>query len=716
MPAILHEYDSIIRKQIAQGIVQHVHPKSGEVGQVHYLPHHAVVRQSKETTKVRVVYDASAKVGGPSLNDCLFTGPKFDQKILDLLLRFRTYPVALTADVEKAFLMVSVSENDRDVLRFLWVDDVSKADPEIQVVHFARVMFGVSSSPFLLMINATIDHHLKAFRSTNPEMVDVLLKSMYVDDVIAGAMDEESALKFYVESKDILRQGGFNLRKFTTNAWRVQENIDKKEGLSRESPLQGPCNLDETYAESTLGCAQTMGPTEQAVLGVKWDVATDRLIFSVSEISALADDKETTKRRVTSVVGKFYDPLGFLSPVVVKFKMFFQELCEEGLEWDQTLGEDLLRKWQLLLASLQEAPIFSIPRYFLGGTDTQVISHSLHGFCDASKKAYAAVIYLVTQTNSGPRVTFLVSKTRVAPLREVTIPRLELLSALLLARLINNVTESLSPNLSLECPTCYTDSMVALCWIVGSDKEWKQFVQNRVSEIRGLLPISCWQHCPGCVNPADLPSRGLTPSELSVSKLWHRGPDWLWESVTTKEPFQPEEIPAECLPEMRVRDQKTHALITTSVAKVLKCEEYSSLSRLVSVTAYVLKFVRALKEAVKGSRSSDSGLIASAQELSAAEMLWIQESQQRLIEDKHFPTWKKQFGLYCDEDGVWRCGGRLHHANIPHSMKHPILLHRDHHLTSLVVMRAHQKVCHNGTKETLTEVRSQFWIVKGSLW
>ena len=158
-PDILHEYDSVIRRQLELGIVQRV-PDSdvGMVGQVHYLPHHAVVKQDKDTTKVRVVYDASAKCGGPSLNECLFTGPNFNQKILDILLRFRSYPVALVGDIEKAFLMVSMLEEDRDALRFLWVDDACKSNPEVEVLRFTRVVFGVSSSPFLL--NATIDHHL----------------------------------------------------------------------------------------------------------------------------------------------------------------------------------------------------------------------------------------------------------------------------------------------------------------------------------------------------------------------------------------------------------------------------------------------------------------------------------------------------------------------------------------------------------------------------
>ena len=126
---VFTEYDSIIKSQLKQGIVEAARP-SEDMGHVHYLPHHAVIRHDKETTKLRIVYDASAKTKGPSLNNCLHSGPKFDQKIFNLLLRFRIYPVAMTADIEKAFLMVAVSEKDRDVLRFLWVDDITKSEPE----------------------------------------------------------------------------------------------------------------------------------------------------------------------------------------------------------------------------------------------------------------------------------------------------------------------------------------------------------------------------------------------------------------------------------------------------------------------------------------------------------------------------------------------------------------------------------------------------------
>ncbi len=195
-----------------------------------------------------------------------------------------------------------------------------------------------------------------------------------------------------------------------------------------------------------------MSPTDQMVLGVRWDVSTDCLVFSVQEMAALTDLEEPTKRKIASTVGKFYDPLGLFLPVVVKFKMFFKELCEEGFEWDQKLVGDALRKWQSLIAGgLKGAPIFSIPRFCMQNVDTAC---SLQGFCDASTGAYAAVVYLVAQPGSEPCVRFVASKTRVTPRRELTIPRLELLSALLLTRLLDAVTRSLSPNLSLGQPTC----------------------------------------------------------------------------------------------------------------------------------------------------------------------------------------------------------------------------------------------------------------------
>ena len=153
-----------------------------------------------------------------------------------------------------------------------------------------------------------------------------------------------------------------------------------------------------------------------------------------------------------------------------------------------------------------------VPRHYLAGRDELPRTHDLIGFCDASQSAYAAVVYLRAKTGHQWSSTLLAAKTRVAPLKIVTIPRLELLSGLLLARLMRAIHHALESEIQLDMPTCYTDSQIALCWIKEEDKEWKQFVENRVSEIRRLVPAKHWKHCAGTENPADIPSRGTTPT------------------------------------------------------------------------------------------------------------------------------------------------------------------------------------------------------------
>ena len=297
-----------------------------------------------------------------------------------------------------------------------------------------------------------------------------------------------------------------------------------------------------------------------------------------------------------SVVSRFYDPLGLVTPVTTRFKIFTQELCEAGVDWDQLLTGDTLQRWKSLASELQEGHTVVVPRFMCSHNVAEVNSYELWGFCDASVSAYAAVIYLVTDTSMGKSLTLITSKARVAPTQAQTIPRLELLSALLLARLIAAVSDALSSRLNLRAPRCFTDSMVALYWIQGVHKEWKQFVQNRVNEIRALVLPDCWSHCRGHDNPADIPSRGIATSELATCELWWNGPTWAVNSNIIESEGQV--IPAECEEELTTRGRSTHNLLTSSSAsnvklhEVVTCEQYSTLSRLLRVTAYVLRFIR----------------------------------------------------------------------------------------------------------------------------
>ena len=709
-PTVLKEYDRIIQEQLKRGIIEAVPSSEAPPKTTHYLPHHAVIRQDKSTTKVRVVYDASAKSpNSPSLNDCLLKGPKFNQLIFDLLVRFRSHKIALTADLEKAFLMISVKEADRDVLRFIWTNDVLKDPPELTVYRFTRVVFGVSSSPFLL--NATIQFHLERYLGTNEHLVRQLLRSTYVDDIVSGGKTEEEVFNLYSQSKEVFRTGGFNLRKFLTNSKPLQRKIDRLEDPSSATSTEQD---DPTYSEATLG-ANPPAVGDHRVLGIPWNTESDQLEFDVAHLAKLAVELCPTRRNVVSLIGKFYDPLGFLSPVIIKFKMLFQRLCEGKADWDAVITGELLEEWRSLVVELNVHSPVSLPRSYLSGVEDPVTSATLCGFCDASSRAYAAVVYLFLKTESHATVRFVAAKTRVAPLQAPTIPRLELLSAFLLSKLIISVRDCLQHEMAPLSIQCYSDSQVALYWICGRDKEWKPFIQNRVKEIRRNVHPDLWSHCPGVSNPADLPSRGLTMMELSTSMLWRYGPDWLGQDPPALTDVTSTPMPKLCLLELKSTAKSSHNLLAAEkkadIGELIRCEDVSDLQRLLKVTAYVLRAVSRFK--ARRTTDSSTPVTLTSQEIAAAELLWASYAQTELVQQKGYEMLKGQLRLFADGKGLWRCGGRLQNADISYSAKYPILLPRNHHFTTLVVWDAHSRVCHNGVKETLTEIRSRYWIVKG---
>ena len=234
-PGVIKEYHAVIQEQLNADIVERVEEDgAGEIGEVHYLAHYPVVRQNKKTTKVRVVYDASARKNeGPSLNDCLYSGPPLSETIAYVLVRFRCHKTALVGDLGKAFMMISLAEDDRDALRFLWFDNPFSEEPKIIVLRFACVAFGLSSSPFLL--NATHKHHIMMYESEDPEFVQRLLESPYVDDIISGDSDDIGAYKLYIKAKSRLADGGFNARKFVSNSTKLMSQIEENERLLENS-------------------------------------------------------------------------------------------------------------------------------------------------------------------------------------------------------------------------------------------------------------------------------------------------------------------------------------------------------------------------------------------------------------------------------------------------------------------------------------------------
>ena len=445
---------------------------------------------------------------------------------------------------------------------------------------------------------------------------------------------------------------------------------------------------------------------EQKVLGVVWDVDSDEFVVEVEPIFKEAMHIEPTKRNVVSVVSKIYDPIGLIAPVVINFKLF-QELCQLKLLWDEPLSDPLKERWKKLALGLWVKNMLKIPRCYLPKRNGNIL---LLGFCDASVKAYAAVVYI---RDENKHCSLVASKTRVAPLQVHTIPRLELLGALLLARLIVRVQKVLGDIVSGY--RCFTDSTIVLHWIKGTEKNWKPFVQNRVKEIRERVDSEQWYHCIGENNPADLPSRGITLQELKDSRVWFHGSEWIRESVCEITVLEGT-LPKECLEELRVKDRDNVFLSMNEsregIGAIMSIERFSTYEKLIKSTAYILLFLENLK--VRTRITADEVVQSFEMEQmekfkTKAELLWILEVQSGRIRKE----WKEQFMMFRDAQNIWRCGGRLDNAELPYDVIHPIVLPRDHLFTLLVVRRAHCRVMHSGIKDTLMEIRSKYWIPQG---
>ncbi|XP_074620271.1 uncharacterized protein LOC141879055 [Acropora palmata] len=484
-PEVLDECDSIIKEQLNSGVIEKV-AELEETEKVHYLPHHAVIRRDAETTKLRIVYDASSKEGknGTSLNDCLHTGPSLNPLLFEILVRFRENRVALVGDTEKAFLNIAVDAKDRDSLRFLWVEDVRDNNPNIVVYRFCRIVFGLNASPVLLI--GTIRHHLDT-----SDFVKRMMEGFYVDDLVTGERTAGKAFTLFEKARDRMAKGGFDLQKWKTNDPELREKISSRE-TSKTSREVSRLEDEETYPKSKQ--ESQGGMRGEKVLGLARNSENDT--FNFAHVIERARNLEVTKRNVLSLLASLFDPLGIISPVTVSMKALFQEICNNKFDWDKPLTGETKAKWDRWIKDLAETKEIQIDRclYDVGGEGVQKCY--LHGFGDASKKANCATVYFLYLGIDGKTHVRLVgSKTRVAPLKELSIPRLELMSARILAQLMDTIRAALQSQLKIDGVKFWLDSKTALSWIQNKG-EWKQFVRHRVNEILKLTTKEDWGTVP----------------------------------------------------------------------------------------------------------------------------------------------------------------------------------------------------------------------------
>ncbi|KAI3374114.1 hypothetical protein L3Q82_005934 [Scortum barcoo] len=354
----------------------------------------------------------------------------------------------------------------------------------------SRVVFGVSPSPFLLA--ATIRKHIKQYETEQPKTVEALRECLYVDDFIASSSDVDEALSVTTKAKEILSHAGMNLCKWITNS-------PERRAKWTERGME--------HTTETATCGNVL-----KVLGLVWRSEKDDFVFDLKGLLDIMKGKENTKRNVLQTSARIFDPIGFLTPFTIRAKCLFQELWERGVGWDDQLPSDLAEKWDRWCAELPQLHQLDIPRWYQIDIKPDSQTVKLHVFCDASERAYSAVAYLQGENKEKEIVTsFVASKSKVAPLKKMTLPRLELMGALIGARLGNNLLKPLK--MEINQLNMWTDSMIVLHWIRSTAQRWKPFVASRVAEIQGLTKRELWSHCNGKNNPADLPTRGQSVGE-----------------------------------------------------------------------------------------------------------------------------------------------------------------------------------------------------------
>ena len=689
----LEQFQTVMKEYLDLGHAQKVTPSELELpnSETYYLPIHAVYKQTSSTTKLRIVFDAScSSSSGVSLNNILAAGPTLHPQLDTILMRFRTYRVAVTGDISKMYREVELCPQDRQLHRFLWRAEKSQ---HIGDYHMNRVTFGVTSSPYVavkVLQQTAIDHcspTSKAFYHVH--------NSFYVDDLLAGADNETSALQLHHELRQVLAKGGFQLRKWRSSSSTVLQQI--------------PAELREAMPAKEMVDAYSSDYPK--ALGIAWDSRRDELAVQVQLPSSFV----STKRGVASDTAKSFDVLGWLSPFMLHMKLLFQSMWKEKIDWDTPLKDSLVEQhvwWRKELPLLKQV---TVPRcYYPGGIPQQT---ELHGFSDASEAAYSAVVYVRATYKDGSVSSMLVvAKTKVAPLKRVSITRLELCGAVLLTELLEAAGSALQIIKSNWHGWC--DNTTTICWLKGCSSRWKTFVANRVALASDNLPPTHWNYVPTLHNPADCASRGLSASELVLHPLWWHGPSWLLDSPVRAPPSHPVEDSQAVRAEEKPEEPPVHIITPTPKSWELRFNQYHKLLR---ATAVALSFCRLLLSTRPGKpRLQPEPLTVS--QLTEAELYLFKQSQQRTFMQElnrvksNQPVKQssklKAFLPFISSTGLLCVGGRLGHSLYvsPLQAQPPILCASDH-LTVLLFQYYHQAEGHCGPTALLARLSRCVYVV-----
>ena len=678
-PEKIDQCISSMEQSLSAGHVETIpqHEAAPPPGEAWWIPIFPVVQPKKN--KVRLVYDASAKYGGTSLNDRLLTGPDQNNALKGVLLRFREEKVAIAADIQHMFSNYLVPPEQRNYLRYFWFRNNDKEEELVQYRSKVHI-FGCSSSP--AVANFCLRYAARSLEDDQTGVKELLSNSFYVDDALYSAATEG-------EATDVLRDAVATLKIYNTRLHKIMSN--SKTVLSAFP--------DSERAEAFLHLDADKFPV-QKTLGVVWDAQEDCFIIDVK-----LPDRPFTKRGILAILHTIYDPLGFVVPVTLAGRLIQrkilppkEKITEELLscDWDDLLPQKYVDEWNTWKESLAGLSNLKIQRCIIGN-DFINPTRELHVFCDASDAAIGHVIYVKSINHDGRvHIGFLTANSKVAPRAATTTPRLELCAAVDAVLNARSIVSELTYKPS--CITFYSDSTAVLGYISNNTSRFSRYVSNRIAVIRNLSTVDQWKYVPTDENPADIASRPQAPKHLADSS-WFRGPDFLRdENAHLPTPHVSMEGLEEEVKEVTILSTS----LNTPSGVSLMCERVNSWTKALRCMQLILRSIEWLR--IKFN-FPDYQLTFQSSQLHATKFLIKTAQQDAFSSEINILKSGKMLGEnhpiskltpFVDNDSILRVGGRLKRSDYPADRKHPILLPEHHIVTTLILRHYHEKIAHQG--------------------
>ncbi|XP_053964223.1 uncharacterized protein LOC128867153 [Anastrepha ludens] len=512
------QIDNLVKKNYATKLPNEAINDRGD--KIWYLPVF-IVRNPHKPNKIRLVWDAAAKSRDVSLNNFLLKGPDMLTPLVNILFNFRMGRIAICGDIEEMFHRIKLRHPDADAQRFLWRTNMN--DP-INVYRLNVLSFGASCSPCIAHYVRNLNASVHA--AQNSQVACAIKNHHYVDDFIDSARTVDEAIKLAKNVRDVHSKCGFNMRNWSSNSPDVLAAL----------------NGDGEPQLKSFDCSKDVINFEK-ILGMYWEPKSDTFSYVLKFVrlkrNVFADRVVPTKREVLQVLMSVFDPLGLVACLTSYLKILIQDIWRSGIDWDQPLNYELSLKWKTWIEYIPVITSVSVPRCYsplLYEDDCKV---QLHTFVDASENAYAAVSYFRIEAGGHVVSRLVAAKAKVAPLRPLSIPRLELQAAVIGARLTNMVEEA--HHIKFEKRCIWSDSKTVLKWLHGDPRKFQQFVMFRIAEIQEATAISEWRWIPTKMNVADIATK--TRPCIEVAHQWINGPAFL--TLPTKEWPEQEDLERE---------------------------------------------------------------------------------------------------------------------------------------------------------------------------